>query len=57
MNKDEQTIGKCPYCKGEVDLREIEKQTIGTGFLKQEIMYICTHCKIVLGFSREKYMS
>jgi len=54
---ENQPKGKCPFCKGEVDLRTINKQVIGAGFLKQEIMYICPHCQAVLGFSRGKYMS
>ena len=40
---------------GEVKLEELETETKGTGFWKQEIMYSCPHCKSVLGFSRGKY--
>ena len=50
-------IGQCPFCKGEVTLASVEKETKGKGFLKQEIMYICPHCRAVLGFSRGKFMS
>ena len=48
-------IAKCPFCKGEVSLNEVEKQIQGKGFVKQEIMYICPHCKSILGFSRGKF--
>jgi len=52
-----QPNAKCPFCKAEVDLANFEKQVIGQGFWKQETMYICPHCRAVLGFSRGKYMS
>ncbi|MDP2683988.1 MAG: hypothetical protein Q8P20_02920 [bacterium] len=48
---------KCPHCNGEVTLENVEKQTQGSGFLKQEILYYCPHCSKILGFSRGKYMS
>ncbi|RLC35818.1 hypothetical protein DRH27_06230 [Candidatus Falkowbacteria bacterium] len=49
--------GKCPHCKGEVELGTVNKEIKGAGFIKQEIMYICPHCRSVLGFSRGKFMS
>jgi len=45
----------CPFCKGELDLKNIRIETKGAGFLKQEIMYYCPHCDSVLGFGRGKY--
>ncbi|MBN1785524.1 MAG: hypothetical protein JW825_00840 [Candidatus Methanofastidiosa archaeon] len=45
----------CPYCKGEISFEEVERDTKGKGFFKQEIMYSCPHCKCVLGFSRGNY--
>ena len=48
-------MGKCPFCKGEVNLDSVEREEKGKGFIKQEIVYICPHCKSVLGFSRGKY--
>ena len=48
-------MGKCPFCKKKVSLENIEREKKGKGFLKQEIMYSCPHCKVVLGFSRGKY--
>jgi hypothetical protein len=47
---------KCPFCKEEINLKNIEKEIKGKGFLKQEIMYSCPYCKNVLGFSRGKFM-
>ena len=49
------TPAKCPHCKGSVDIKDVRKQIMGTGFLKQEIMYICPNCQSVLGFSRGKW--
>lgn len=58
MNKNEPTPkGKCPHCKGEITLGTVNKETKGAGFIKQEIMYSCPHCRSVLGFSRGKFMS
>ena len=56
-NLNEQMPAKCPFCKGEVDIESVERQIKGAGFLKQEIMYICPHCRSVLGFSRGKFVS
>jgi len=56
-NKEDQPIAKCPFCKGEVALSEVTRQTQGMGFVKQEIMYICPHCQSILGFSRGKFTS
>ena len=38
----------CPHCKGGVDLSTVEREKLGKGFLKQEIMYSCPHCKKIL---------
>jgi hypothetical protein len=56
-NEDNYSPAKCPYCKGEVSLDSVKKHVKGMGFLKQEIMYSCPHCEMVLGFSRGKFMS
>ena len=56
-NNQSAPIGKCPHCKGEITLNSVLKETKGAGFIKQEIMYACPHCKSVLGFSRGKFMS
>jgi hypothetical protein len=48
-------MAKCPYCKGDVTFGNIEKEKKGIGFLKQEIMYVCPHCKSILGLSRGKW--
>jgi len=56
-NNESSSPGKCPHCKGEVSLRTVNKEIIGAGFIKQEIMYACPHCRSVLGFSRGKFMS
>ncbi len=58
MNFEEGKLkAKCPHCKGEVTLEDIQRETKGVGFIKQEIMYFCPHCQSVLGFSRGKFMS
>ncbi len=48
-------MAKCPYCKGEVSFETIEVEKKGIGFIKQEIMYVCPHCKSILGLSRGKW--
>ena len=48
-------MSKCPHCKQEITLYDVKKDIIGIGFFKQEIMYTCSHCDMVLGFSRGKY--
>ena len=48
-------MAKCPHCKGDVSLANIETEKKGIGFLKQEIMYSCPNCKSVLGISRGKW--
>ena len=48
-------MSKCPSCKMEVTLESVNKETKGLGFLKQEIMYSCPHCKSILGLSRGKW--
>lgn len=56
-NENNNMPAKCPFCKGEVNLKDVKTQVSGAGFFKQEIMYSCPHCQSVLGFSRGKYMS
>jgi uncharacterized protein YlaI len=48
-------MGKCPFCKGDVTLDNVETEKKGLGFLKQEIMYTCPNCKSILGISRGKW--
>ena len=48
-------VSKCPHCKQEITLKDVRKETAGAGFLKQEIMYSCPHCNIIIGFSRGNY--
>jgi len=48
-------MAKCPFCKQEISLKEVDKETLGSGFLKQEVMYSCPHCKTIIGFSRGNY--
>jgi uncharacterized protein YbaR (Trm112 family) len=48
-------MAKCPFCKGDVTLDNVESEKKGAGILKQEIMYSCPHCKAVLGVSRGKW--
>jgi len=48
-------MSKCPQCKQEISLRDVNRETIGAGFLKQEVMYSCPVCKTIIGFSRGNY--
>ena len=48
-------MANCSHCKGEVKIDQVEKETKGIGFLKQETMYSCPHCQSILGFSRGKW--
>ena len=48
-------MSKCPYCKLEITLKDVNREVIGAGFLKQEIKYSCHHCDTVIGFGRGKY--
>ena len=48
-------MSKCPHCKKEISLTNVKKESMGSGFLKQEIMYACPHCDTVIGFSRGNY--
>jgi hypothetical protein len=48
-------MAQCPFCKGEITLETVTTETKGLGFIKQEIMYACPHCKSVLGISRGKW--
>lgn len=55
MEKGGIKMAKCPHCKQEITLNDVDRDTIGAGFLKQEIMYSCPYCNIVIGFSRGNY--
>ena len=48
-------MAKCPFCKMDVNFNSIETEKKGVGLLKQEIMYVCPHCKSILGISRGKW--
>ena len=48
-------MAKCPHCKQDISLKNIERETFGAGFLKQEVMYSCPLCNTVIGFSRGNY--
>jgi len=48
-------MAKCPYCKTPLDFKSIEREKRGIGILMQEIMYVCPHCKSILGVSRGKF--
>lgn len=48
-------MSKCPHCKQEIALQDVQKEIQGVGFFKQEIMYTCPHCDTIIGFSRGKY--
>jgi len=48
-------MSKCPHCKQEITLKDVNGEIIGAGFLKQKIMYSCPHCDTFIGFSRGKY--
>lgn len=45
----------CPHCKQNITIRELKRDTLGSGFFMQEIMYTCPHCNTVLSISRGKY--
>ncbi|MBW2989843.1 hypothetical protein KY358_06010 [Candidatus Woesearchaeota archaeon] len=47
-------MARCPYCKGEVTLKNIKIEKRGMGFIAQERLYSCPSCKSVLGVSRGK---
>jgi len=47
----------CPFCNGEVDFDNVLREKKGQGFLKEEILYYCPHCRKILGFSRGKYLA
>jgi len=58
MNGDhrgEKILAICPYCKQEVSLHDVNKESGRVGFFKKEIMYSCPHCENILGFSRCNY--
>jgi hypothetical protein len=48
-------MSKCPYCKQEIKIKDVKRETLGAGFLKQEIMYSCPVCDTIIGFSRGNY--
>jgi len=50
-------MAKCPFCKKEVTLKNVDKEVSGFGLFKQETIYSCPNCKSVLGFSRGKWFN
>lgn len=48
-------MSKCPHCKQEIKLNDLKKETSGSGFFMQEIMYSCPLCDTVISISRGKY--
>ena len=48
-------MSNCPHCKQTISLYDIKRQVKGAGFFKQEILYACPHCDMVLGISRGNY--
>ena len=45
----------CPPCKQNITIRELKRDTLGSGFIMQEIMYTCPHCDNILSISRGNY--
>ena len=43
------------YCKLEILLNDIDREVVGAGVLRQEIMYSSAHSSTILGFSRGNY--
>jgi len=48
-------MSKCPHCKQDINLNNLNKETSGAGFFMQEIMYSCPLCDIILSISRGKF--
>jgi len=48
-------MANCPHCKQIITIRELKRDTLGSGFFMQEIMYTCPHCDTILSISRGKY--
>lgn len=48
-------MAKCPYCKQEATINDVQCEVRQTGFLNQEIMYSNPHCDLIIGFSRGNY--
>jgi DNA-directed RNA polymerase subunit RPC12/RpoP len=45
---DTQSLPKCPYCESEI--KEMEKAVAGR-FVQLSHVYICPHCKKILGIT------
>jgi len=48
-------MSNSPYCKQEINLKDLKRDTLGAGFFMQEIMYSCPHCNTIISVSRRKY--
>ena len=44
-------MGICPYCKQNLDIKDIIIEKRGKGIGGQERMYMCPFCNYILGFS------
>jgi uncharacterized protein YbaR (Trm112 family) len=44
-------MGICPYCKQNINLKDIKVEKKGRGIVEQEKMYMCPFCNYILGFS------
>ncbi len=45
----------CSHCKQNLNLREMKRDTLGSGIFMQEIMYSCPNCNNIISISRGKY--
>jgi hypothetical protein len=48
-------MSNCPHCKQNITVRELKRDTLGSGFFMQEIMNSYTDCDTILSVSRGKY--
>jgi len=48
-------MAKCPYCKNRLTFDNLKMEEKGTGFIRQETMYICPYCDAIISISRGKY--
>jgi len=48
-------MSNCPHCKQDVNLKDMKRDTLGSGFFMQEIMYTCPLCNTIISVSRGKF--
>ena len=53
--RNENKMNNCPHFKQDVNLKDLKRDTLGSGFFMQEIMYTCPHCNTIISISRGKY--